>query len=53
MYGCCHKNEHKQGRVALQAVSVTPRPQPYTAVFNIMIIITHKNIIISHNNIVI
>ena len=30
---CCHKNEHKQGRVGLQAISVTPRPQPYTAVF--------------------
>ena len=29
---CCHKNEHKQGRVGLQAISVTPRPQPYTAV---------------------
>ena len=24
MYGCCHKNEHKQGRVGLQAISVTP-----------------------------
>ena len=29
---CCHKNKHKQGRVGLQAISVTPRPQPYTAV---------------------
>ena len=28
----CHKNEHKQGRVGLQAISVTPQPQPYTAV---------------------
>ena len=33
VYGCCHNNEHKQGRVGLQAISVTPRPQPYTAVF--------------------
>ena len=33
VYGCCHKNEHKQGRVGLQAISVTPRPQPYTAVY--------------------
>ena len=30
--GCCHKNEHKQGRAGLLAISVTPRPQRYTAV---------------------
>ena len=26
--GFCHKKKHKQGRVGLQAISVTPRPQP-------------------------
>ena len=29
---CGETNKHKQGRVGLQAISVTPRPQPYTAV---------------------